>query len=339
MTHMPDSEPEEQRMNQAGSRRDFLATASLAGVLSPLASLSLLSANDSLYAGEIIDTHQHLWNLKKLRLPWVEGLTGEPKAILGHDYLLSDYDEASRGLRIHRTVYMEVDVAEDDEIKEAAYVAKVCAGGKTPMAAAVISGRPASEGFARYLDQFKGQPAIKGLRQVLHSAATPPKYCLTPEFVRGIQTLGERGLTFDLCLRSTELGDGAELIDRCPGTRFVLDHCGNPLDGKPDTARWRTSLAKIANARNQNVMCKISGLYGSVSATEWPADRLAPIVKSVIDLFGWDRVMFAGDWPVVNLGASLKIWVETVKQIVRSDQAENQKKLFHTNAAAFYRLK
>src|SRR4051794_5325789 len=157
MTHLRDSEPAEQLRNQPGSRRDFLATASLAGVLSPLASLPFLSADDGLYAGEIIDTHQHLWNLKKLRLPWVEGLTGKPKMILGHDYLLSDYDEASRGLGIHRTVYMEVDVAEDDEIKEAEYVAEVCAGGKTPMAAAVISGRPASEGFARYLDRFKGQ--------------------------------------------------------------------------------------------------------------------------------------------------------------------------------------
>jgi predicted TIM-barrel fold metal-dependent hydrolase len=41
---------------------------------------------------------------------------------------------------------------------------------------------------------------------------------------------------------------------------------------------------------------------------------------------------------VVNLGASLKVWVDTVKQIVRDDRPEDQKKLFRDNALAFYGL-
>jgi L-fuconolactonase len=327
------------------SRRELLEGAAAA----PVAGAMLLSmrpaqaeaapALDELYAGEIVDTHQHLWDLKKLRLPWIEGLTGKRKEILGHDYGLADYAEAARGLPITRTVYMEVDVAEEDEIKEASYVTEVCAAGNTPMVAAVISGRPASDGFAAYLDRFKGTSSIKGLRQVLHTPATPPKFCLRDEFVRGVRLLGERGLSFDLCVRADQLADGAELIDRCPGTRFILDHCGNPHSGTFDLAAWRQALARVAGAKNHNVMCKVSGLYGNVSAAEWPAERLAPIVRTVIDLFGWDRVMFASDWPVVNLGASFQVWVETLKQIVRSDPADHQKKLFHDNAMACYGLR
>jgi L-fuconolactonase len=315
------------------SRRDFVkySSAAIALAIRP-------PSPPGVYDGEIIDTHQHLWDLKQLRLPWVEGLTGRPKTILGHDHLPSDYAEASRGTGIGRTVYMEVDVAEDDEVKEAEYVAAICAEGKTPMKAAVISGRPASIGFATYLDRFKGKASIKGLRQVLHSGATAPKFCLTDEFVRGIKLLGERGLSFDLCFKNDQLEYGAELVDRCPETRFILDHCGNPHAGTNDLAGWRKGLAKIAGAKNRRVVCKVSGLYGNVSAADWPADRLAPIVRSVIDLFGPDRVMFAGDWPVVNLGASLKVWVDTVKQIVRDDRPEDQKKLFRDNALAFYGL-
>jgi len=48
--------------------------------------------------------------------------------------------------------------------------------------------------------------------------------------------------------------------------------------------------------------------------------------------------MFAGDWPVVNLGASLKIWAEAVKQIIREASAADQKKLFRDNAIKFYGL-
>jgi L-fuconolactonase len=328
-------------MNPHMSRRDFLKGASLlpaAGGVR-LAMNHPDSATEGLYTGEILDTHLHLWDLKKLRLPWVEGLTGKPRTILRRDYLLTDYAEASRGLGISRAVYMEVDVAEEDEIKEAESVIEICAEGKSPMVAAVISGRPASEGFARYLDHFQGKAAIKGLRQVLHSPATPPRFCLTDEFVRGIRLLGDRGLSFDLCLRNDQLEFGAELINLCPRTRFILDHCGNPHNGTLDLEGWRKAIAKVAQAKNPNVVCKVSGLYGNVTASEWPAERLAPIVRGVIDLFGWDRVIFASDWPVVNLGASLKVWVDALKQIIRADRAEDQKKLFRDNAVAFYRLK
>src|SRR5262245_14865185 len=43
----------------------------------------------------MIDTHQHLWDLSKFRLPWVK-----PGTPLGHSFLLSDYQRAAEGLDI-----------------------------------------------------------------------------------------------------------------------------------------------------------------------------------------------------------------------------------------------
>jgi L-fuconolactonase len=322
-------------MMQPITRRGFLQATAAA----PLAAKASAADAPPLYDGEIVDTHLHLWDLKLLRLPWVASATGQGKDVLAHDHLLSDYAEATRGLKVTRAVYMEVDVAESDEVKEAEYVTRLCAEGKSPMVAAVISGRPASDGFGAYLDQFRGNRYIKGLRQVLHSSAPAPKYCLEPDFVRGVRLLGDRGLSFDLCLRNDQLEYGADLIERCPGTRFILDHCGNPHAGSNDLEGWRRGLAKIAAIKDRQVLCKVSGIYGNVKADEWPAERLAPIVRSVIDLFGWDRVIFAGDWPVVNLGASMSLWVETLKTIVRADRPEDQAKLFRENAIKFYGLK
>lgn len=291
------------------------------------------------YDGEIVDTHLHLWDLERLRLPWVASATGHAKEVLAHDHLLSDFAEATQGLKVTRAVYMEVDVAEEDQVKEAEYVSGLCAEGKSPMVAAVVSGRPASEGFGAYLDRFRGNPYIRGLRQVLHGSATPPKYCLEPAFVRGVKMLGDRGLSFDLCLRNDQLEYGAELIERCPNTRFILDHCGNPHAGSNDLEAWRRGLARIAAFKDRPVLCKVSGIYGNVKAADWPAERLKPIVRTVIELFGWDRVIFAGDWPVVNLGASYRAWVETLKEIVRDERPEDQRKLFHDNAVQFYGIK
>src|SRR5262249_24454600 len=53
----------------------------------------------------IVDTHQHLWDLSRIRLPWLEG--AKP---LAKSFLMADYLKAAEGLGIVKTVYMEVDV-------------------------------------------------------------------------------------------------------------------------------------------------------------------------------------------------------------------------------------
>ncbi len=324
-------------MTDSISRRDFLEGSALAlGAAGP----ALASAADDppLYSGEIVDTHLHLWDLRALRLPWVAAATGRAKDVLGGDHLLSHYAREAEGLRITRAVYMEVDVLEADQLKEAETISALCAKGGSPLVAAVVSGRPASDRFGDYLDRLKGNRFIKGVRQVLHTGATHPRYFLEDDFIRGVRLLGERDLSFDLCLRNDQLDDGAKLVELCPRTRFILDHCGNPHAGPNDLEAWRKGLAKVAGAGDGKVMCKVSGLYANVRLDEWPAERLAPIVRSVLDLFGPDRVMFASDWPVVDLGASLRGWVEALKRIVRPDRAEHQARLFRDNALRFYDL-
>lgn len=323
-------------MTENHSRRDFLHEAGALACAAPVA--QVIGGEPPGYDGPIVDAHLHLWDLQVVRPPWVAAATGRAKEVLARDHRLVEFAAARRGLDVSQAVYMEVDVAEADEVKEAEYVTRLCAEGSSPLVAAVISGRPASADFGAYLDRFQGNPTIKGLRQVLHTGATPPRFCLEPAFVRGVRLLGERGLSFDLCLRNDQLAAGAELIEQCPGTRFILDHCGNPHAGSLDLAGWQRGIERIAALKDRTVICKVSGLYGNVAAADWPAPRLAPLVRTVIDRFGWDRVIFASDWPVVNLGASYRTWVETLRQIVRADSPANQAKLFRENARKFYGL-
>src|SRR5439155_18009111 len=208
----------------------------------------------------IIDTHQHLWDLKKFRLPWIK-----PGTVLAKNHLMSDYLKATEGLNIVKTIYMEVDLDPAQQKEEADFVIETCKRGDTPMVAGVISGRPNSDGFAKYITPFKGNRYIKGLRQIRH-AQTPAALCLEPQFVKGIRFLGELGLSFDLCMRPNELGDGVKLVDACPDTRFILDHCGNgevsmfshdppPGRGRGEGAKrsadvWKRGMEELAKRKN-----------------------------------------------------------------------------------------
>jgi L-fuconolactonase len=281
----------------------------------------------------IVDTHQHLWDLDKFRLDWMTA--GEEP--LGRSYRPADYAEAARGLEVVKSIYMEVDVVPEQQVAEAEFILGLIREGKTPTVAAVVSGRPSSEGFAAYLDRFRGEPAIKGVRQVLHVPSTPAGYCVDPAFVRGTSELGKRGLSFDLCMRSADLPHAAKLIEACPDTRFILDHCGNESVLEKDHSRWKRDIDAIA-AKGDRVVCKVSGIVASAKGHSWSEADLAPIVNHVLDAFGPDRVIFGGDWPVCTLAASYRRWVEALKAIVKDRPEEQQRKLFHDNAVRLYGL-
>jgi predicted TIM-barrel fold metal-dependent hydrolase len=289
----------------------------------------------------ILDTHQHLWDLKKFTLPWLAG-----NERLGRSFLTADYVEAARGLNIERAVYMEVDVAPAQQQAEAEHVIGLCQNGQAPTVAAVISGRPASDGFAAYIKPLAASPYIKGVRQVLHGPSTPPEYCLDPAFVRGIRLLGELGLRYDLCMRPEDLGNAIKLVDLCPGTRFVLDHCGNidpnlfaggvAEEGVRRREQWRRDIAALS--QRTNLVCKISGIVARAKPGAWGPEDLAPAINHCLDAFGPERVVFGSDWPVCTAAATLSQWVAALKQIVASRPQRDQRRLFHDNALKFYRL-
>lgn len=293
----------------------------------------------------IVDTHQHLWDLSKFNLPWTEG-----DELLNRSFVTSDYLDATKDANVAKAVYMEVDMATDQKVAEAEYIIELCQDDQAPTVAAVISGDPATECFADYVALFKDSPYIKGLRQILHTPDYEPGYCLSSEFVKGIELLGELNLSFDLCLRPREVADAAKLAEMCPGTRFILDHCGNAdpyivndesIQDDPDNGfghtsqQWKDDMQAVA--AQPNVICKISGVVARAKPG-WTAADLAPTINHCLDSFGPDRVIFGGDWPVCLYGASYNEWATALCEVIANRPDEEQRKLLHDNAVAFYGL-
>lgn len=315
------------------TRREFVKSTAAIAVA---AAASPLSAGKKTVNVPICDTHLHLWDLKKFKLPW---LSGDGVQSINRSFVMKDYKEATAGLELARAVYMEVNVHSDDQVGEAEYVLDLCKRDDNPMEGAVIGGSPQSGDFSGYIKKVAGSDYIKGVRTVLHDPDREEGMCLKPQFVENVQMLGKLGKRFDLCMRPGELLDGAKLADKCPKTNFILDHCGNLSVQNKDAglrARWEKGVRELA--ARPNVMCKISGIIVTADRDNWTAADLAPNINFCMDTFGEDRIMFAGDWPVCTLTAPYKSWAGALQEIVKDRSKSFQKKLFHDNAVRFYGL-
>ena len=285
----------------------------------------------------IVDTHQHLWDLSKLKLTWLS-------PPLDRSFTPEDYVQAGRGLQIVQAVYMEVAVPREQRLQEAQYVLELCRQPGRLTCAAVLAGSPADSDFEPYIMQFKDNPYVKGFRGGL-----PAKRMSDEQVRKNLRRLGDVGMRFDLNVPPPALAEAVQLVAQCPGTRFVLDHCGNadpvaffpagrtlPRAAQHSSEQWRRDIGKLA-ARS-NIICKISGIVSRVPGTPLTAEDLAPIIDHCLDAFGPERVVFAGDWPVCLRGMSLRGWVNLLKDVVADRPEKDRRKLFHDNAVRFYDL-
>lgn len=278
---------------------------------------------------KIVDTHQHLWDKDLFHYAWLE-----PLPVLDRSFRLNDYSEATSGLEIAKTVFVECDVDEAQMLDEASHVLRLANDSGNRVAGVVASGRPEKDNFKQHLDKLAGHPKLKGIRRILHTQAD--ELGQGKIFIENVARLATYGLSFDLCVLARQLPIAINLASQCPDVTFVLDHCGVPDVKAQVLDPWRAHISELSSL--PNVSCKISGLVAYANPTNWQSNDLRPFVDHVIESFGWDRVMFGSDWPVCNLSASCQRWVATLLSLTAGAGEANQKNLFHDNAIHIYRL-
>jgi predicted TIM-barrel fold metal-dependent hydrolase len=278
---------------------------------------------------QIVDTHQHLWDLDLFRYRWLSSVPS-----LSRSFRMRDYLDATRGLNVVKSVHLEADVDERYMLDETRHLLALAEEEDNPLEGIVACGRPETEDFRSFLDQIAGESRLKGIRRVLHTQ--PDELSQSRTFMENIAALSQYSLSFDLCVLARQLPIAMNLIARCPDVLFILDHCGVPQVKEKILDPWRAHIAEIA--KFQNVVCKVSGLVAYADPETWTAEHLRPYIEHVIECFGWDRVLFGSDWPVCTLTASYGRWVEALQSITHSAGDGNQKKLFHDNAIRVYRL-
>lgn len=278
---------------------------------------------------KIVDTHQHLWDTRVFRYAWLESL---PR--LNRSFSLTDYEEATSGLEIEKTVFVECDADENQARDEARHALRLAEQPGSRIAGVVASVRPENGGFEGHIENLIGSPKLRGVRRILHTQ--PDEVGQTATFIQNVCKLANYKLSFDICVLARQLPIAINLVAKCPETIFILDHCGVPQVKEQILEPWRQNIREISSF--PNIFCKVSGIVAYADPVSWKPEDLRPFVEHVLECFGWDRVMFGSDWPVCTLAASYKRWVETLALLTNNAGENNQAKLFHDNAIRVYGL-
>lgn len=275
----------------------------------------------------LFDTHLHLIDRKRLDYPW---LAGAPA--LDRDWAFEDYAAVAKRLGITGALHMEVDVAPAHIDAETAMVAELMGTTGGFLAGAISAARPETPGFSAWLDGLD-RTVVRGLRRCLH--VVDDEVSQTPLFRQNVARLGPAGLPFDIVMLQRQLPLAAALVDACPETTFVLNHCGVPDITGGDFAGWAASIADLA--RRPNLNAKISGIV-AYGGPDWTVETLRPYVEHVIGSFGWNRVVWGSDSPVCTLFASLERWVLATRALTEGCSSDEQAALGYVNARRIYGL-
>jgi L-fuconolactonase len=204
----------------------------------------------------------------------------------------------------------------------------------TPAIAGVVAwADPTDLPIERYR-RLPGAEHLVGLRAQVQ--AEPAGYLDRPEVRAGLVSIGAAGLAFDLVVRADQLRECARLVAALPDVRFVLDHLAKPPIRTHELQPWCDDLALVA--QHPNVAAKVSGLVTEADQRAWTAEDLRPYVRTALELFGAERLMFGSDWPVCLLAASYRSVLDTTRDLLHDLDDADRTAIFGGTAATFYGL-
>ncbi|PPS91343.1 amidohydrolase family protein [Streptomyces sp. MH60] len=279
----------------------------------------------------VVDAHLHVWDPGAAAYNWLgPAMAPVDRAMRFH--------EARPALRTAEvTAAVLVQAADNDADTE--HMLAIAAA--NPEVVGVVAWVPLDDPdrVAARLRALRRDPHVVGVRTLLHERSDP-QWITGPDAGAGLALLAEAGLPFDYSTTSpAALRHLPELAVRHPTLRLVVDHLGKPPvgGGREDRAEWRRLIA--AAAKHPGVHAKVSGLYSASGPLgAWSTDQVRPFVEDALELFGPERLMYGGDWPVSLLaGGYARTW-ESVCALLAPLPPDDRAAVLGVTAARFYRL-
>lgn len=277
----------------------------------------------------IIDSHQHFWQVGRFDYPWMSPELG----VLYRDYLPEELEPILNQNAVVKTILVQASnsLSETDWLLGLAQRHQFIAG--------VVGWVDLTDsGMAEALEVFKANPKFKGVRHLVESERADD-WLAQPNVLRGLQTLEQHGISYDLLVHTRHLKHVKTVAEACPQLRLVIDHLAKPpiAGGSTDEIEeWVNGFREVATYAN--VFCKLSGLVTEANLTSWRSEDLQPYVERALEFFGPARMMFGTDWPVCLLAASYDQVLEAFQLLLRDLRDEERTMIFGGNAANFYQL-
>lgn len=239
----------------------------------------------------IIDAHQHVWDLSRARYDWLGPDRGPIFRTMTEDEVLPEL----RRYGIDGVVLVQA----ADNAEDTAYMLATAA--QHPVVVAVVAHVPLEDPAttAAQLEVLAADPLVVGIRNLIHDRPDPD-FLVRPEVLDSLGLVAAAGLAFDVVsVLPRHLEHVPVLAARHPDLTLVVDHLSGPPLGQVTVEPWWTLLAWAAE--HPNVHAKLSGLYPGPGTTAQTTDSIRPFVRHAVELFGADRLMYGGDWPICVL--------------------------------------
>ncbi|WP_337869497.1 amidohydrolase family protein [Meiothermus sp.] len=253
-----------------------------------------------------MDAHQHFIFPSRVHYPWLEDPALAP---LRRDFTPEDLRPLLKQCGVDRTIVVQA----RSSLEETHELLQIAA--TTDYVVGVVGWVNLRDpGVGRVLDELRALPEgsyLVGIRHQVHDEPDPD-WLLLPKVARGLAALEERGLVYDLLVRTRELPAALACVQNFPGLRFVLDHLAKPNIAQGQWDDWLRALEPLAV--QPNVWVKLSGLVTEAHWKDWRPEDLAPYIHQALELFGSSRCMFGSDWPVCTLAAGYAQVKEALEQ-------------------------
>jgi L-fuconolactonase len=273
-----------------------------------------------------IDAHHHFWKYTPEEYGWIT----DGMSVLRRDYLPAELrrEAALAGIDGVISVQARQTLEETDWLLKLAEENDFICGvvGWVPLISNTVR-----DDLARYANR----PKLKAVRHVLQDEPDD-NYMLRDDFDRGIVLLKEAGLRYDILIFERHLPQVIKLVDRHPGTTFILDHVAKPRIRENQLSPWRENLRELG--RRPNVYCKVSGMVTEANHANWTAQQLRPYFDAALEAFGSRRLMFGSDWPVCLLACGYRRWFQIVREFASKLTQDEQDRLFEQTAIEAYGL-
>jgi L-fuconolactonase len=271
----------------------------------------------------VLDAHVHLWDPGRLRYAWLEGT--ELNRVMDASVLRAASEPVSDFVAVQADCDHSEGMAEVEWLMEQAE--------ELPGLRGVVAFVPLEQGAGvrDHLRVLRDVPLVVGVRRLIQDEE--PGFALTDEFLEGVGLLADFELTFDVCIRSFQLGEVVELVRRRPRVQFVLDHLGKPSVGV-DASTWRRQITELAAM--PNITCKLSGLMTEIVAGPRTVDAIGPFLAHALAVFGPTRCLFGSDWPVMTAATTYSDWLEVVSEVVPAE--DDRQEVLAGTAERVYRL-
>lgn len=286
----------------------------------------------------IIDTHLHIWDQTRLKY---SAFAGNP--LFNHPYHVEDYRRDCGRLDIEAMVFLECYAdfwvgggQYIDEIKFVEDEAK-----RDPRIRGIVPMAPLEwgKGVEPMLVEMRDRhPTVKGIRRIVEFDADPRKLTLSDSFIEGVKLLEKFGWHFEINVNHTQMDIVREFVSRVPNVPLILDHCGKPGIKEGAIDQYRDDVKALSEYGNLTI--KLSDLPVEADFENWTEADLRPYIEATLDTFGPDRIIYAGDYPILLQATTMTEWVEVLDKAFADlglSEAETRK-IYRDNANRFYRL-